>query len=542
MQIVVLAAFALTLTAAELARKAPLAEPTWALAAAVAIYLLLAATLAALSARIVVNGSAGLAEPPPKVLARRNLLGILTSLVLVAGSALLMTLGLAKWLSPLLAWPLASEAAEMAPFTAGLLIVWLLEYPAYAVLRLAALRRQAAEGKSFGRLWSRREYIAYNTRHYILFIAAPAGLILLTHDVIGLYVGPLLGEGRAGQYVLQGLMTLAGAGAFVIAPTLIVHTWRTGPLGQGPLKDGLEAIGRRIGFRARGIRVWLTGGAIANAAVMGLLAPVRYVLLSDALLEQMEDKHIEAVFAHEAGHVVSHHIFYSVVFGAASVMLCWAATGGLIAATAVAEQGRWPIGWMSPDTAGEILFLALLTATWALGFGWISRRFERQSDVIAAWAMGQESRKLGVGSGELGVGSGELGVGSGVSIAEAESPGERRDPHPTPYSPHPTSIAPPAAINSPDPTSSDDHITQQGAALFARALERVAELNGIPYRHRNWRHGAVAWRVEYIIWLGSTGGSRRDIDLVVRRIKVGLWVALAAGVAVMVAMIAMGGS
>ena len=47
---------------------------------------------------------------------------------------------------------------------------------------------------------------------------------------------------------------------------------------------------------------------IVNAAVMGIVAPLRYVLITDAMIEQMDDTKIEAVFGHEAGHVKHHHI------------------------------------------------------------------------------------------------------------------------------------------------------------------------------------------------------------------------------------------
>jgi hypothetical protein len=62
----------------------------------------------------------------------------------------------------------------------------------------------------------------------------------------------------------------------------------------------------------------------------------------------------------------------------------------------------------------------------------------------------------------------------------------------------------------------------------------VAQLGGTSLSQRNWRHGSIAWRVEYIIYLGSTGGGREKIDKVVRRIKAGLWIAFAFAAAGMV--------
>jgi len=52
---------------------------------------------------------------------------------------------------------------------------------------------------------------------------------------------------------------------------------------------------------------------------MGLFAPLRYVMLSDGLLESMEDEKIEAVFGHEVGHVKLRHMEFFLVFAIASM-------------------------------------------------------------------------------------------------------------------------------------------------------------------------------------------------------------------------------
>ena len=59
---------------------------------------------------------------------------------------------------------------------------------------------------------------------------------------------------------------------------------------------------------------------MANAAVIGLLPGWRYVLLSDRLIETMTDAEIEAVFAHELGHIVHNHMAWLVVFFAILIL------------------------------------------------------------------------------------------------------------------------------------------------------------------------------------------------------------------------------
>ena len=67
-------------------------------------------------------------------------------------------------------------------------------------------------------------------------------------------------------------------------------------------------------MRYRDILVWHTHYNMGNAAVMGVVPQMRYVLLSDLLLERMDDEQIEAVFAHEIGHVVHRHMVWYVIF------------------------------------------------------------------------------------------------------------------------------------------------------------------------------------------------------------------------------------
>jgi hypothetical protein len=53
-------------------------------------------------------------------------------------------------------------------------------------------------------------------------------------------------------------------------------------------------------------------------------------------------------------------------------------------------------------------------------------------------------------------------------------------------------------------------------------------------QRRNWRHGSIAWRVEYLLRLSAGGGSVDQIDRVVRRIKLGIWAAAAASAGLIV--------
>src|SRR4029079_2938405 len=113
---------------------------------------------------------------------------------------------------------------------------------------------------------------------------------------------------------------------------------------------------------------------VVSAAVMGLFAPVRYILLSDGLLEIMDDQKIEAVFGHEAGHVKHRHIEFYLLFAIFSMLL----VGGFFE---FVQRGirHWP--GLIPQTPQlqdylQVAAVGAIIAVWGLGFGAISRRFE----------------------------------------------------------------------------------------------------------------------------------------------------------------------
>ncbi|HUS91111.1 MAG TPA: M48 family metallopeptidase [Phycisphaerae bacterium] len=466
MQIVILAAFIVALTLADLA---PVVAGNWLVAPALAMYLAGAAGIGALRTALSLRAMARRPDCLPGAFRRYRLMTLAAHGWLVAGLAGVVSLGYGRWALDDLRLgyvPLAGEVVLLCPFAAALVLSWLLEYPLYRRTRERIAHHQLLAGLPARPGWSLAEFLGYNLRHHLLFVAVPVGLILLLTDSLHL-LHPYWPSRWADAVTVGGSLACAG-GVFLCAPLLIVRIWQTERLPPGPLRQGLMDLCRQMRLSCRDLLIWRSGGMIANAGVMGLIGRVRYVLLTDALLEHMDEREVRSIFAHEAGHIVGHHLFYAMLFAVSSVTLCSA--GGELLAWAGAL----------PWWAGQAITLAALLATWAAGFGWISRRFERQSDVTAA----------------------QLGAPGG-----------------------------------PDP---DGRIPPEGAAIFARSLEHVAQLNGMAPTQWNWRHGSIAWRVEYVLWLGSTAGTRRQIDRTVRRIKLGLWLATTVSGVVLAVRLALG--
>jgi Zn-dependent protease with chaperone function len=237
-------------------------------------------------------------------------------------------------------------------------------------------------------------YFAANLRLQVLFIVVPVLLIMLSHDAL-LIAGVQLFKhylprkafltkfdsdllSHRLQWIEMGAQAVSFVLVFVFAPEVLRRVLQTEPLPNGPLRRRLEAMCERTGMRCRQILLWRTQNNMGNAAVMGFVPQVRYVLLSDLLLESMTDEQVEAVFAHEIGHVVHRHMAWYVVFIAAMAML-FAGPGQALAG----QLEAWRVPERVIDALGMVGFAGAIFA----GFMFLSQRCERQADVYAARTM-----------------------------------------------------------------------------------------------------------------------------------------------------------
>lgn len=339
----------------------------------------------------------------------------------------------------------------LAPFFLALLAQWLAMFPFERALRAEALGMTSLGPEDWHKVWRLSAYLGFQIRHQFLVIAAPMTLILFVANLTRGYDRQLQ-QLFGGPWGPDFVLAVFAVGIFMLAPLMLIRIWRTAPLKSGALRDRLEAQCTQIGLRCRDILVWDTDGMTINAAVMGVVRPVRYVLLSDGLLATMSIQQIEAVFGHEAGHVRHHHMSYFLVFA----FIGWLGVGGALEA----------FGWITSNPASRLpaspaaqtaVAVIASVVVWGGAFGWLSRRFEREADRFGAWCV-------------------------------TPPPGECR----LPCSVHPDGdrVVAPA-----------QRVCATGAAIFVSALDKVAVLNGIPRSERSWRHSSIASRVRVLIGL-----------------------------------------
>jgi Zn-dependent protease with chaperone function len=185
-------------------------------------------------------------------------------------------------------------------------------------------------------------------------------------------------------------------GALVlVAPSLIKSFWRCHPLPDSPKRRQIEALCRKARLGYSNILDWpIFEGRLLTAGVMGLAKRFRYILITESLLRVLDDFELDAVIAHEIGHIKKKHLVLYFVFFLGFILLAYAVFDlilyGIIYTNLALSIISAPKAKPFPYTS--ILFTMAMAVTLIIYFryvfGYFMRNCERQADLYAFSLLG----------------------------------------------------------------------------------------------------------------------------------------------------------
>lgn len=186
------------------------------------------------------------------------------------------------------------------------------------------------------------------------------------------------------SYFLFFLLAVA-----IMGPALIQKFWRCTPLEQGYYRERIEALCKRAGLAYADILYWpIFGGRMITAGVMGLIKRFRYILVTPSLLSVLEPEEVDAVIAHEIGHIKRKHLLFYLAFFVGYMLLSYVAFDLIVYAIIYAEPLYWIIENSGLDQTTvfsgifSVVIICVFLIYFRFVFGYFMRNFERQADIF----------------------------------------------------------------------------------------------------------------------------------------------------------------
>ncbi len=272
------------------------------------------------------------------------------------------------------------SSAAISIFFAFLATIWYCGYPAYR--------------RFFNYPHKRWSYIGSQIK-LNLPILFPWAILTMCYDLITLLTWPSLRrvfESETGQFMFFSLFLIV---LVVFLPPLIKYWWGCSTLPETEKKRSIVHFLREAGFKYREILRWpLLEGWTVTAGVMGLLPRFRYILVTDSLVDILSKEELNAVMAHEMGHIRYRHILFYILFLLGYMVISF----GLfdISFYVMALQPRL-FGLLSSQQELQAgIFYSVLSVPVILSIvlyfryimGFFMRNFERQADLYSAKLIG----------------------------------------------------------------------------------------------------------------------------------------------------------
>ncbi|MGD9974402.1 MAG: M48 family metalloprotease [Desulfatirhabdiaceae bacterium] len=187
-----------------------------------------------------------------------------------------------------------------------------------------------------------------------------------------------------GEIIYFAIFLFAAA---IVGPAMIQKFWQCTPLEPGYMRDRIERLFRRAGFSCAEIMYWpIFGGQMITAGVMGLVRRFRYLLVTRSLLQVLSPDEIEAVVAHEIGHIKKKHLLFYLFFFAGYMVISFAMFDLILYAVIYARPLIDLLPFRKIDHSALTSAIStgctilLFLVYFRYGFGYFMRNFERQAD------------------------------------------------------------------------------------------------------------------------------------------------------------------
>ena len=275
--------------------------------------------------------------------------------------------------------PVLTDVAGLCCFLLLLIVMW----------RAARYRYQQV----FQRVYSPWAFVRANIK-VNLPIVLPWLIVSLLFDTLRVLPFPgLAGMLRSpwGEVLLFALFLVF---LMFVFPPLVRTLWGCRPLPPGPLRERLLAFCRSQGFSSE-IYSWpLFEGQVLTAGIMGIIPGLRYLLITPALLETLDEEELDSVLAHEIGHVKHRHLILYVVLFLGFSLFAGALARPLphLILSSDTFYRFLPGMPFAPENVLGILatapLLVLMLVYFRFVFGYFIRNFERQADAYVFRALG----------------------------------------------------------------------------------------------------------------------------------------------------------
>ncbi len=246
--------------------------------------------------------------------------------------------------------------------------------PLIAGLMLIRLAAYEVEQRVTSSNWKREEYLTVHLK-FLLLPLLPLFAYLSLLDLIA-HIPFLANHPYLPMALMMSLIFLA----YIYAPLLLGLIWRTTPLTDVNLRTRLHRLAAEDNIKYKDIVIWQTE-SVANAAVAGIAPWSRQIFLTDALLQHFSDDEIEAVVAHEFGHVRYKHILTYLMF-----MIVYFLSYAIYYIYIGGPLESLPSTSSLVPAVGLVFFISLY---FVIIFRALSRRFEHQADLYAAALTGK---------------------------------------------------------------------------------------------------------------------------------------------------------